>query len=128
MLTRKEVGEALRSIRKAKGLNLEEVALPAGTDAGSLSKIERGLQGFSDESLGRIADVLETRLSQIYLLAEEIARYGPPKPDTISLAQRIDSLPPDSQVVLQKVANSFVKSTATWDGLERRRGEKEGKG
>lgn len=52
---------------------------------------------------------------------------GPKKPlgpKTVILMETIDCLPPDSQVILQKVADSFVKS-APWDGeLERRRGGK----
>lgn len=127
VLTRKAVGKALRDIREAKGLNLEDVAVPAGSDAGNLSRIERGLQGYSDDSIGRLADALGTPLSQIYALAEQIAR-GAVTPDTVSLVQAIESLPPDSRGALQKIVDSFAKSTATWDGLERRRGGKEGKG
>lgn len=51
-----------------------------------------------------------------------------PSPATVRAIEAMESLPHESQVTLQKVADSFVKSTATWDGLERRRGGKEGKG
>lgn len=44
--------------------------------------------------------------------------------DTLRLAAAIESLPPKSRVALQTVLDSFVKSTAQWDGLERRRGGK----
>lgn len=70
MLTREAVGQVLRGIRKAKGLKLEDVAIPAGIDAPNLSRIERGLQGDSFETLGAIADVLETRASEICAIAE----------------------------------------------------------
>ena len=49
-------------------------------------------------------------------------------PDPDRIARTIASLPPGSQVTLQKVADTFAKSAARWDGLERRRGGKEGKG
>ena len=45
-------------------------------------------------------------------------------PDPRRILRTIESLPPDSQVILQKVADSFVKS-APWDReVERRRGGK----
>lgn len=127
VLTRKVVGKALRDIREAKGLNLEDVAIPAGSDAGNLSRIERGLQGYTDESIGRLADALGTPLSQIYALAEQIA-HGAVTPNTVGLVQAIESLPSDSRGALQTVLDSFAKS-APWDGeVERRRGGKEGRG
>jgi transcriptional regulator with XRE-family HTH domain len=127
VIRREAVGKALRDIREAKGLKLEDVAIPAGSDAGNLSRIERGLQGYSDETIGRLADALGTPLSQIYALAEQIGR-GAVTPNTVGLVQAIESLPPDSRGAVQKVVDSFAKS-APWDGeVERRRGGKEGKG
>jgi transcriptional regulator with XRE-family HTH domain len=47
----------------------------------------------------------------------------PPGPKTVTLIETIDSLPPDSQVILQKVADSFVKSAQLipWDEVTERR-------
>ena len=127
VVTREQVGKALRDLRLAKALRLEDVAIPAGSDAGSLSRIERGQQGYSDETMMRLADALGTPLSQIYALAEQIA-HGVVTPNTVGLVQAIESLPPDSRGALQKVVDSFAQS-APWDGeVERRRGGKEGKG
>jgi transcriptional regulator with XRE-family HTH domain len=127
MIRRQAVGQALRDIRTAKGLNLEDVAIPADSDAGNLSRIERGLQGFTDDTIGRLADALGTPVSQIYALAEEIEN-GTTTPDTVGLVRAIDSLHPDSRGAVQTVVASLVKS-APWDGeVERRRVGKEGKG
>ena len=47
--------------------------------------------------------------------------------EDLRVARAIQSLPPKSRVALQTVLDSFVKSTARWDGLERRRGSAGGK-
>ena len=128
----------MRLIRVEKGLKLEDVAISADFDAGNLSRIERGQQGYSDETLSRLAEALEIRLSELFTKAEEIteaasrrskARQPQPlakphlDPETSRLAEAIQSLPPDARNHLQAVTDSFVKSQAIedWNGVERRR-------
>jgi SOS-response transcriptional repressor LexA len=59
------IGDNLRKIRKERQLTLEQVALPAGTDTGNLSRIERGLQGASEDLLNVLADVLGVHPSRL---------------------------------------------------------------
>jgi len=47
-------------------LTLEELALAAQTDTGGLSKLERGIQGYSDALLQRIARALGVAVSELF--------------------------------------------------------------
>jgi len=53
-----DIGNLIRKTRKAKNLNLEQLALMVGTDSGNLSRLERGKQGASQELLTKILDAL----------------------------------------------------------------------
>lgn len=53
---RRAVGERIVRARKAKGLSQSQLALLAGVQAQSISKLERGVFSPSAETLLRIAD------------------------------------------------------------------------
>ena len=53
-----KIGEIIREIREAQKATLESIALAADTNASNLSRIERGTQGYSPETLERIAAAL----------------------------------------------------------------------
>lgn len=57
------IGQVIREIREARKATLEEVALAADTNASNLSRIERGAQGYSPETLERIAIALGVTMS-----------------------------------------------------------------
>lgn len=62
-LTKMEIGSAIRKARKARKWTLEELAGRIGTDTGNLSRLERGLQGASQELLVNICAALGLPLS-----------------------------------------------------------------
>lgn len=53
-----DIGNLIRSTRKAKGWNLEELALRAGTDTGNLSRLERNKQKVSQDLLVNLLSAL----------------------------------------------------------------------
>jgi transcriptional regulator with XRE-family HTH domain len=65
------IGELIREIRREQGKTLEDVAFAADTDAGNLSRIERGQQRYSSDVLERIALALGIAVSDIYLRLEQ---------------------------------------------------------
>jgi transcriptional regulator with XRE-family HTH domain len=69
------VGTNIRAIRKQLGYTIEQLALRAQVDTSNLSKIERGLGGYSRESIERIASALNVRLGNLFgeLLEDELA-------------------------------------------------------
>jgi transcriptional regulator with XRE-family HTH domain len=66
LISGKAVGERLRAIRNLRGLKLHEVAPYIGTDAGSLSRIERGRRDPSLAQLRKFSDVYRVSLADIF--------------------------------------------------------------
>jgi transcriptional regulator with XRE-family HTH domain len=64
------IGQVIREIREAREATLEDIALAADTNASNLSRIERGKQGFSSDTLERIASALGVTVSELHLRAE----------------------------------------------------------
>ncbi len=65
------VGTVIRRLRKSMKMTLEVLADAAGTDAGNLSRIERGIQSYTPEMLESIAKGLGTTASALIGEAEE---------------------------------------------------------
>ena len=61
-----KIGQVIREIREAHKATLEEIALAADTNASNLSRIERGTQGYSPETLERIAIALGVTVSELH--------------------------------------------------------------
>lgn len=61
-----KIGQVIREIREAHKATLEEIALAADTNASNLSRIERGIQGYSPENLERIATALGVTVSELH--------------------------------------------------------------
>jgi transcriptional regulator with XRE-family HTH domain len=68
------IGQAIREIRIAHKATLEEIAFAADTNASNLSRIERGTQGYSADTLERIAKALGVTVSDLHLRMEAAAR------------------------------------------------------
>lgn len=58
-----DIGPSIRKARKAKGWTLEELANAVETDTGNLSRLERGLQGVSQDLLNKILTALGMTIS-----------------------------------------------------------------
>lgn len=67
---RKLLGQAIRALRKSQKLTLLDLANAAGSDPGNISRLERGLQGYSDEMINRVANALGVQLSELYSMIE----------------------------------------------------------
>lgn len=65
-----KIGQVIREIREAHKATLEEIALAADTNASNLSRIERGAQGYSPETLERIATALGVTVSELHRRTE----------------------------------------------------------
>lgn len=71
-----KIGQVIREIREAHKATLEEIALAADTNASNLSRIERGTQGYSPETLERIATALGVTVSELHRRMEIAAQSG----------------------------------------------------
>lgn len=64
----KKVGKQIRSLRRAKGMTLKQVAAQAGLTASFLSQMERNLSGVTLSSLASVAQALDVPLQDIVTL------------------------------------------------------------
>ncbi len=61
------IGKVIRTLRKKKGLTIEQLATMVDSDVGNISRLERDKQGYSDALLQRIATALEVHISRIFI-------------------------------------------------------------
>ena len=60
------LGKNIRARRKALNMTLVQVAEAIGWDDGNLSRLEREIQGTTEERLEKIASVLGTTIAGLY--------------------------------------------------------------
>ena len=63
------LGKALHELRTGKGMTLADLAGSVNSHVGNLSRIERGLARPSIDLLYRLADALDTSLSDLFAVA-----------------------------------------------------------
>jgi phage repressor protein C with HTH and peptisase S24 domain len=68
---RMTIGSTIRALRKERGLTLNQLAAEIGSDVGNLSRLERDQQGYSDQTLGRIAKALNVPMAALFAEDEE---------------------------------------------------------
>lgn len=61
-----KIGEKIRQIRKANKMTLSELALQVDSDVGNLSRLERGVQGYSPVLIEKIAAALSVPVSDLF--------------------------------------------------------------
>lgn len=113
---RMKIGEAIKQLRLAHGVTQEDVALEAGTNAGNLSRIERGQQQPSFDLVEKIAAALNTTVADLYAHAAESHKATKNKTklkassedssnDTLRLRRSFHQLTPENK----RLAIEFVK-------------------
>jgi transcriptional regulator with XRE-family HTH domain len=65
-------GDALREIRKERGISQERLALDSGLDRTYVSLIERGAQSPTLRTVGKVAEVLKVKPSEIIQRMESL--------------------------------------------------------
>ena len=88
-----KIGQVIREIREAHKATLEEIALAADTNASNLSRIERGTQGYSPETMERIAAALGVTVSELHRQMETSSK-GTGKSSVVGSGQKRPELDP----------------------------------
>ncbi|MBX8627796.1 helix-turn-helix transcriptional regulator [Enterobacter hormaechei] len=65
------VGQRIRELRKARKMTINQLATLTDWDVGNISRLERGMQGYSEASLKKIAKALEVPLSELFSFQEK---------------------------------------------------------
>lgn len=98
------LGSLIRKLRLERGLTLEETAAAIGTDAGNLSRRERGMQSFSEEQLRAVAAFLKLNLLDLYAMAYDEETLSPvPGARSVIEWEHPDDLPPGRYVLVPRL-------------------------
>lgn len=71
-----KIGTRIREIRKSKGMTILELATAIGSDVGNISRLETNKQGYSENTLVKIASALGVAVADLFT-------EDPVKPDEI---------------------------------------------
>ncbi|NIA76311.1 helix-turn-helix transcriptional regulator [Providencia rettgeri] len=71
-----KIGTRIREIRKSKGMTILELATAIGSDVGNISRLETNKQGYSENTLVKIASALGVTVADLFT-------EDPAKPDEI---------------------------------------------
>lgn len=115
-----KIGQVIREIREAHKATLEEIALAADTNASNLSRIERGAQGYSPETLERIAIALGVTVSELHRRMEAgpqgtgrsagtIAGEKHPELDLVMTSSKYSSLTPDHRELVDEFMTLLLR-------------------
>ena len=66
----KALGQAIRDVRKERGVSQEALAYNAGIDRSHMGKIERGERNVTALNLLRVATALDVKISDVFSKAE----------------------------------------------------------
>jgi len=70
------VGQRIRELRKAKKMTINQLASLTEWDVGNISRLERGMQGYSEASLKKIAEALEVPLAELFSFQDTVDTYS----------------------------------------------------
>jgi transcriptional regulator with XRE-family HTH domain len=114
VLSKKEVGERLRTLREERRMTQVELAEALGTHQASLSQVERGIRGLTLQQVVKIARAL--RVSPDRLLGEG-RRNGLAAPSRnerlMRRVRRIEQLSSDQQDAAIKMLDAFLESRSS---------------
>ncbi|HGJ5882255.1 helix-turn-helix domain-containing protein [Arsenophonus sp.] len=104
------VGTRIRELRKKKGMTILQLATAINSDVGNISRLERNKQGYSENTLLKIASALGVQVADLFLDSNETnnslnknnRKYINLKEDQIELLELYDSLP-------EEEAKRFIK-------------------
>lgn len=65
-------GNAIRELRKERGLSQEDLALEANINRSYFSGVERGVRNLSLANIVKVADALDLEVSDLFLRTEKI--------------------------------------------------------
>jgi len=99
-----DLGDALRSRRKALGLTMQSVADQAGLSVGFISQVERGITTPSLASLVSLAEVLEADIT-------DFLQQAPKKVQTTHKLSRLAYSVPGADVSYERLSTTFKGST-----------------
>ena len=104
--TKRLIGERIRRLRKEKGLSQEEVGAKADFHYTYIGGVERGEKNPSIEALQKIAEALDTELSELLPVPSEAKNDNPRK----RFNEDMDKLSPNVQKAVVELIRLIAES------------------
>ncbi|MDM3868105.1 MULTISPECIES: XRE family transcriptional regulator [Proteus] len=79
-----KIGTRIRELRKKKGLTILQLATAINSDVGNISRLERNIQGYTENTLVKIAEALGVSVADLF--TENV-----PEPDEIKFIGKVPS-------------------------------------
>lgn len=108
------VGQRIRELRKAKKMTINQLASLTDWDVGNISRLERGMQGYSEASLKKIAEALEVPLSELFSFQDKKDTVDTYSINSLSQERRRDVY----RVEVMDVSASAGNGNSTRDFIE----------
>ncbi|MGO3685829.1 MAG: XRE family transcriptional regulator [Proteus vulgaris] len=77
-----KIGTRIRELRKKKGLTILQLATAINSDVGNISRLERNIQGYTENTLVKIAEALGVSVADLF--TEKL-----PEPDEIEFIGKV---------------------------------------
>lgn len=111
LLSKKEIGLRVRTLRKESGMTQLELAQALGTHQTSLSQIERGIRGVGVKQILRLSSALRVPADEL-LVPVPGARLEAPLPPRneklLRRVHRIERLPAEHQEAVVRMIDAFL--------------------
>ncbi|EST59195.1 hypothetical protein K151_2025 [Proteus hauseri ZMd44] len=79
-----KIGTRIRELRKKKGLTILQLATAINSDVGNISRLERNIQGYTENTLVKIAEALGVSVADLFT-------ENAPEPDEIKFIGKVPS-------------------------------------
>ena len=110
-ISKKEIGERLRSLRRSRGVTQVELARVLRTNQSNISDIERGVRGFTVKQLTRVSMALHASADEILGLRETTENGIFNDRRFLRRLQKIETLSKRDKLALLRTIDAFLKSS-----------------
>lgn len=108
VLSKKEIGQRVRTLRKEQGMTQVELATAVGTHQTSLSQIERGVRGVGIQHVLKLAKALKVSPDRLLAPTKPGAMSAPRNEKLLRRVRRVEKLPPGHQDAVVKMLDAFL--------------------
>jgi transcriptional regulator with XRE-family HTH domain len=108
VITKKQVGERIRDLRRQRGMSQEELGNALGLTQSNVSAIERGDRGPTIYQVGRFAKVLGVSTDEIIGNGKPPAETKSNRPRLLRRLERIQELPVSDQRAVLKFLDALL--------------------
>lgn len=108
VLSKKEIGQRVRALRKEQGMTQVELADALGTHQTSLSQIERGVRGVGVQHVLKLAKALKTSPDKLLAPTKPSPMSAPRNDKLLRRVRRLEKLPPEHQEAVVKMLDAFL--------------------